>query len=275
MVTVLPLLWAALGCTSPTEAPPAGGGTPSEQAIRGASTWMVDWLAEQRPRFDAIVGAAEAASCSEEPALKRVIEAARPHLASDSNHAMWRFVDPAFPDPGPKLQGWTAEAGSPRVNVDYVVIEALYCRSRPWRAQTTAYACGPMRDRGGYHTTHALWALATLVHRGCPLDDELVRCRDALIAELVEAQPAALRPSETLDIDLYAERLLTVELAGGSPETDAWAAALLEAQRPDGSWQVPAEEHAYFAFHATLASAWALAAWSAPGGRPGCGQPLR
>ena len=42
-----------------------------------------------------------------------------------------------------------------RAATHQVVTEALFCAEHGWRPQTEAYACGPMRDEGGYHSTHA------------------------------------------------------------------------------------------------------------------------
>ena len=116
-----------------------------------------------------------------------------------------------------------------------------------------------MRDEGGYHTTHAIWALTLAKQRGCTL----APCLPALLKEVEAAQPDRPGTTRSLDLDLYAERLLVTCMAKDCrPAHDAWAAQLITRQDPDGSWgvAVPGEDP-YHRYHATMIAAWALALW--------------
>jgi hypothetical protein len=98
---------------------------------------------------------------------------------------------------------------------------------------------------------------------GCIADADYQPCAAELQQEMLAHQPALLAPKETLDIDLFAERLLMMVLTGypGAIVND-WAEQLLQAQRADGSWAMPSdEEPRYYAYHATYATSWALAEW--------------
>ncbi|MBL8957012.1 MAG: hypothetical protein JNK82_39935 [Myxococcaceae bacterium] len=76
--------------------------------------------------------------------------------------------------------------------------------------------------------------------------------------ELKKAQPVDIGPA-SLDVDLYAERLLFLLLAGERDTTlSQWAKKLIARQNADGSWGAPGERP-YEQFHATMVAAWALA----------------
>jgi hypothetical protein len=62
-------------------------------------------------------------------------------------------------------------------------------------------------------------------------------------------------------LDLYAERLLMVELAGDrGPDIDEWRRRLIEAQSPDGGFgELAPDQDPYLRYHATVVAAWALA----------------
>jgi hypothetical protein len=118
-----------------------------------------------------------------------------------------------------------------------------------------------MRDGGGYYTAHGLWALTLARQGGCLDESRAGPCSEELRGELVAAQPWPLVPWTTLDLDLFAERLVMLLASGGLPAASRpWPADLLRLQNPDGSWGVPAaDEPPYFRFHATMLSTWALA----------------
>jgi len=117
-----------------------------------------------------------------------------------------------------------------------------------------------MRDDGGYQTCHGLWAFTVAHDRGCATPDS---CVEDLVSELAKAQPEALSEPSTLDIDLFAERMLMIARSdSGGTLLPAWGAELMKHQGPDGGFSTPVPgEHPYYAFHATMASAWALAEW--------------
>jgi hypothetical protein len=119
-----------------------------------------------------------------------------------------------------------------------------------------------MRDEGGYHTTHALWALSIAHRTGCIAASEFEPCVRSIQKELVAAQPQSLVPQATLDIDIFSERLLTLILTGyRDPVVDQWAQNLMHLQGPNGSWVVPHDsDPPYYRYH-TAASAWALTEW--------------
>jgi hypothetical protein len=73
-----------------------------------------------------------------------------------------------------------------------------------------------------------------------------------------------------LSVDLYAERLLALVLAGErGADVDAWASHLLERQSADGAFGSSGpDDPPYFRYHATMASAWALAEWRSSRGVP-------
>ncbi len=66
--------------------------------------------------------------------------------------------------------------------------------------------------------------------------------------ELRVAQPEPFHPTRTLDLDLYAERLLMLLLSGSvEARLESWAQTLTRMQNADGSWGLPTpEEPPYF-----------------------------
>ncbi len=73
-------------------------------------------------------------------------------------------------------------------------------------------------DEGGYHSAHALWALTFLRDKGCRRKSEVAKAMAELSEELRKAQDAAGPLETTRDIDLFAERLLMLRLAGSPAE---------------------------------------------------------
>lgn len=219
--------------------------------------WMAEFQGELR--FDAAIGLSQARRIVDSSDLRRAFEQARAVADGDDDHPHRRFWVADLP--AEQTAAWAVPtAGEPRANTNRVISEALHCRENGWRAATTAYVCGPMRDSGGYQTVHGLWALQIASDNGCI--EAAGACRTELQAELAGAQPATLEPRTTLDVDLYAERLLLLLLSGyDKPSLHTWAKALIAAQQADGSWGVPAEENPYFRYHATNAATWALAQW--------------
>lgn len=189
----------------------------------------------------------------------------------DHDHPHRRFHDPEFRSPREHTAAWQPPAtGAPRVNPNLVLSEALHCTENGFRAETVAYACGPMRDGGGYHSTHALLSLVLAREGGCVDLAATADCVAALAAELAAAQPDPLRPERSLDIDLYAERTLMRLLAGNGAESlDREVETLLSFQDEDGSFgvRVPGEPP-YHRFHTTGIALWTLAEWHRRRGGP-------
>lgn len=237
-------------------------------AVERAAAWMADYAgSEQSLNFDAAIGLALVGRLCDVPALRAAFARADARLDRDRGHPMRLFFEPDFRLPPGFSTAWSAPQGpAARVNPDRVVTEALHCREHGWRPSTTDYVCGPLRDGGGYYSAHALWALTIATENGCLEGGD--RCVEDLRAEILAAQPWPFSPWSTLDVDLFAERLLMLALSGPLPAAAAgWPARLLELQNPDGSWGAPATgEPPYFRFHATMMASWALAEAAGCGG---------
>lgn len=214
--------------------------------------------------FDAAIMLSQIRDTVNSDALTLAFDRARAVADRDADHPQRAFWNSAATAPREHTAGWAipSEPGK-RVNVNYPLTEALYCRSNGWRAETTAYVCGPMRDDGGYQTTHALWALDLAFRRGCVTPAAFEACARILQAELAAAQASPFAPQATLDIDLYAERLLTVAMTGSADTAmNTWAATVMALQHSDGSWGIAKEGEApFWQYHATAISTWALAEW--------------
>lgn len=236
-------------------------------AVAPALARAGDWLAAFPPaelRFDAAVMLSQTRRRVDGEALRRAFEIARSVADRDDDNPQRRFWIAELAAPPEHTSRWTLpDAPGARVNTNRVVAEALFCAENGWRPETMAYACGRMRDGGGYHSTHALWALDLARRRGCVAKPAFHACARAIAAEVLAAQPARLAPANSLDVDLYAERLLVLTLAGWPVRRlDPSARMLLARQNGDGSWAVPgAEEPAYHGYHATAMATWALAEW--------------
>lgn len=227
--------------------------------LNRAARWMAAY--DGALRFDAAIGLSQTRRIVDSPDLERAWQAAVAIADVDTDHPHRRLWLPEFVSPIEHTSAWEAPADGGRVNSNLVISEALHCKANGWRPQTMAYVCGAMRDSAGYQTTHALWALAIAGDAGC-LDAGALPCIEHVQDELARAQSETLQPQTTLDIDLYAERLLTLLLSGyDSPAVHGWARTLIGLQDGDGSWGVPAEEDLYYRYHATNAATWALAEW--------------
>jgi len=249
---------------------PAGDAT--EASLARASNWLAAYAASEEPlNFDAVIVLsflARSGVAGSEAAFTR----ANQRLDRDRGHPHRRFFEEEFRLPASLSVGWQVPAGpAPRVNPDRLLTEALHCRENGLRPEAVAYACGAMRDGGGYHSVHGLWALVEAGRRGC-LSPAGAACLEELRREVAAAQPLRFVPWSTMDIDLYAERLVVLALSGGLPPALAAApATLLELQNADGSWGLAGDELPYMRFHATMMAAWALAEAGA-GANPAAGQ---
>jgi len=233
-----------------------------EMTLNRAAQWLAAFP-ESELRFDAAVGLNRIRQIVDSDALRRAFEQARVVADRDADHPQRRFWNPGFTVPAEQTSRWAVPTDGSRVNPNRVLDEALHCAHNGWRRETMQYACGAMRDAGGYQTVHALWAVDIASRNGCVAAADLTPCVAALQAELKQHQPSELQPKATLDIDLFAERLLFLMLTGeASPLVDHWAKTLLQLQATDGSWGVATDnEPPYYRYHATNAATWALAEW--------------
>lgn len=232
-------------------------------AVARAAEWMAGYAQEQPLNFDAVIVLALLRQRFETAALALAFERANARLDRDRGHPLRRFFEPQFRLPAELSRGWTPpEGAAARLNPDRVVTEALHCADNGWRAETTAYVCGPMRDDGGYYTAHGLWALTLARGAGCVAPAQVDPCIADLRRELARAQPVLFVPWGTLDIDLFAERAVMLLLSGGlPPSARGGPAQLRDLQNGDGSWGLGLpEEPPYLRFHATMMASWALLA---------------
>jgi hypothetical protein len=244
--------------------PPAGAVGPMTRVDRAAA-WLAAFPGE-RLRFDAAIGTAAILARRDSPTVRDATARARQRGDGDGDNPLRRAFDPAAQVTAEAARGWAVPGpGAPRVNVNRVVGEALSCDVHGLRPEALAYLAGPMRDGGGYQSTHAAWALAIAHGRGCVEPAAFAAAAGPLIAELKLAQPA-VPGAAVLEVDLFAERLLMLWLLGErDPTLTAWAAALGAAQAADGGFGALAEgEEPYRRYHATMMAGWAL---SEVGGR--------
>lgn len=228
-------------------------------AVGRAAEWLADFPRNQL-RFDAATMLSGVRRTFDSDALRRAFATARSVADRDDDNPRRRFWVPEMRIDAARTSRWQVPTDGSRVNTNRVVEEALYCAENGWRPETTRYVCGPMRDDGGYQSAHGLWVLSIARRNGC-VEEEA--CLASLQAELAAAQPDRLAPRATLDIDLFAERLMVL-LASGyrQPAVDGWAEELLALQDAGGSWGVEqAGERPYYRYHATALSVWALAEW--------------
>ncbi len=244
-----------VGCQRDAGAPPPPPTT--GDAIDRAATWLAAFP-DDKLRFDAAIGLHAIRAAHDSDAVRRAEARARAVADRDPDNPLRRAFDDTARASTRATSGWALPAAGARVNVNRVLGEALHCRENGLRPQTVAYATGAMRDGGGYQTAHALWALSIARERGCLVDFATVA------RPLIDELRAAESPdpgTEALAIDLFAERLLMLELAGEhGPPLDAWADHLARAQAADGGFgQLAPDEDPYHRYHATLAATWALA----------------
>lgn len=257
--TLLVLAAALVGLAACTRGDP--GAEEIESRLRRGAHWMARFP-ETELRFDAAIGLTGILEHVELPELVAEQRRALASANQDHDNPMRRFWDVTHRAPAAVTSGWRVPAaGEPRVNVNRVVSEALHCQENGWRAETQRYVSRGMLDDGGYHSTHALWALVIAHRAGCLTSGELERLAQPIQEELRAVQPEPFHPTRTLDVDLYAERLLMLLLSGSvEARLESWAQTLARMQNADGSWGLPTpEEPPYFQYHATMIAAWALA----------------
>lgn len=230
-------------------------------ALLRAGRWLASFPPEKL-RFDAAVGLWHIRQRYYSEPIDTAWRTAREIADRDTDNPLRRFWDASTDPPLEETSFWIVPTSSEqRVNTNRVVGEALYCAERGWRPETSRYVAGPMRDSGGYQTAHALWALYLAARNGCLADGEYLRLAPDLQRELRDHEPVEFQPSETLDVDLFAERLLMLIMTGdtGAP-VDSWIDALLALQNEDGSWGIDRPgENPYFRYHATMVAVWAFA----------------
>ena len=200
------------------------------------------------------------------PNLEYTLEIALHRSDRDEDNPLRRLWHPEMVAPQEAVHGWEVPPPPRRINVNRVVAECLHCDQYELRGTTLHYLRGQMRDQGGYHTTHALWALLLAEERACLPHGVFSVVARELVTELVDAQPQRLAPRKTIDLDLFAERLLFVQMArqrlnvAAAPQHAQWVERLVEHQHEDGGIYVEPEPAAQ-AYHATMMTAWALAQW--------------
>lgn len=227
----------------------------SPAPVERAGRWMAQFPVDEL-RFDAAVGLSQVLKLTDSPELRAAYARARQVADRDTDHPHRRFFDAEARVTKAQVTKWSATDA--KVNVNRPVDEALWCDVHGLRPQTVTYASTAMRDGGGYRSTHALWVLLLARERGCLDEKAFAKASAAVRAELRKAQPE--QPGEqALDVDLYAERLLFLLLAGERDATlEAWGERLARRQNADGSFGAPGD-FAYARYHATLAATWALA----------------
>ena len=258
LLAALVMQCAISGCSAPDLA--ATNAQRLAGAIDNGLRWMHTRPATERRRFDALIGAAVIRRLYPTPQAEDLFRELLSRVDSDGGHPQRRLFEKEFKIPKEISHGWKS-TDAERVNPNRVITEALHCKDHGLREQTLVYLCGPMRDSGGYHTTHALWALIIATDADCVARDDT--CFAELQQELQDAQPARFAPENTLDVDLYAERLLfLLESGSEDPRYQTWVNNLLAAQNADGSFGIDAEgESSVYRYHATLVATWAFARW--------------
>jgi len=212
-------------------------------------------------RFDAAIGTTAAWQLLPLPDLDCARQQALQVAGKDHDNPLRRFFDPAVHIRRAAVQGWQAPARG-RINTNRPVSEALWCDRYPLRSQTLAYITGPMRDRGGFHSTHALWSLVIARQRGCLEHRRFLQLSTDLRRELRRAQAGERAISSTRQIDLFAERALFLALAGEEKDLSTWLGQLLSLQNPDGSFGIRQHGQPHYPeYHATMISSWLLAWW--------------
>jgi len=237
-----------------------------QMAILGAGEWLAAFPPD-RLHFDAAVGLWHIRQRVYSQPMRAAWRRAREIADRDGNNPLRRFWDASLVLPADVTSSWDVPQGSgERVDPDRVIAEALYCADNGWRPETSRYIAGPMRDGGGDQTAHALWALSLAETNGCLREGEYLRVAPDLQQELRDHQPSEFDPETTLDIELYAERILMLLLTGddGTP-IETWLDTLITLQNDDGGWGIERSGDNRYALHrATVAAVWALSLWPEP-----------
>ena len=192
----------------------------------------------------------------------------------DHDNPLNVLIDPSYRGPisiDSILKSRLPKPGEKRINVNRILSRAAHCKKNTFTDPAFAYTTGPMRDSGGFHSTHAIWALIILKERGCRTGPKLDKAILDLRKELSDAQKKGLDPKTTRNIDLYAERIMCLAMSGESPESLApFVEKLMATQRKDGLFATPTEKQKHWLLHCTTVSVWALAEFlKARGRRPG------
>ena len=104
--------------------------------------------------------------------MRVAFEHARAVADGDADHPQRRFWTRDLVLPAERTSRWSVpRRGEERVNTNRVIDEAVHCAHNGWRHATLRYLCGPMRDGGGYQSTHALWSLVIAHENGCGLEE--------------------------------------------------------------------------------------------------------
>jgi hypothetical protein len=230
------------------------------EALARSSKWMAQFPSSEL-RFDAAIALTAVSDRFADAQLDAAASHAREVARRDDDNPMRVMFDADAGAPASATSTWEVpDAG--RVNVNRVVAEAANCGRNSLRPEVLDYISGPMRDHGGYQSTHALWALDLARDGNCLSLAEFNRRAGPLVAELRGAQPASPGTSSQ-DLDLDSERALMLELAGvRDDQLTGWLQALLDVQSNDGAWGSLGDagaEPPYYRFHATMIASWALA----------------
>ncbi|RMG19344.1 MAG: hypothetical protein D6729_05565, partial [Deltaproteobacteria bacterium] len=262
---------------APPETSPEAAGRPTSppHTLRGRLAAYLARAPAESLRFDtaiALYQGAKAGAPESDPGERAWIAVAmRRALAEatkDEDHPHLRLLGRPVAVTRRQVQGFSPpDAGggapSPRVNVNRVVTEALYCDRFGLRPATLAYVTGPMRDAGGYHSCHGLWALTLARDRGCPSQAAFAAAAAPLRAEIQAALAAAGPPATLADLDLFAERQLMLLLAGEPPPADLAARLTPAADR-----LVLRRPHTPLSVHAAALLFWLLSEAAAAPGAP-------
>jgi hypothetical protein len=199
-------------------------------------------------RFDSAVVLAQIRARHPSATVERAFERARAVADADADNPHRRLYDADAGTTREAVAGWSADGVT---NPNPFVSEALWCDVFGLRP-TTLRALESLHDDGGYLSTHALWALELAQERGCLKGFDAVSApwRD----ELRRTEPN-VPGATTRDLDLFAERLVMLRLAGEGG-LDAWTQALRGRQNADGSFG--SDGTAQQRFHATMMATWAL-----------------
>jgi hypothetical protein len=197
------LLAAVFACCirSPAAATAPAPATIADGITRG-TRWMAAFPASEL-RFDAAVILTGIRRLTDGPELRTAFERARRVADADADHPQRRLWDATAVLPPEQTSRWRVPGrGEPRVATNRVVDEAVHCARNGWRRATLRYLCGPMRDGGGYQSTHALWALVIARDEGCAPASKSARCAATLVRVIAAAPPRARQPTPTRDVAL-------------------------------------------------------------------------
>lgn len=260
-------------CGSPPPPPPPPAPLPPSRAERAAAA--VDRAlasldertaqADEKLRLDVPIGLA-------------AVQAARPHPRAEATLA--RLVPIVDHGGDPRRRAWDRTATWPadqdytwtptpgrKLSPNYPLVEAMYCRSHPLRAEAVRWVCDELRDDGGLLSGHAAWILRVAVDEGCLARE--ATCLDALRDELVAGAAREVDLTDTLARDTLGEQILFGLLAGAEPAAlDGAVDRLLAVQGEDGSFGAPGDA-SFASLHATTVGAWGLSVWlGSAGGTP-------